>query len=46
MVEPRMAPGVAAQATGGGDVDPLREMVRGFAETLMSADADALCGAA
>lgn len=28
------------------DVDLLREMVRSFAETLMSADADALCGAA
>jgi transposase-like protein len=27
------------------DVDLLREMVRSFAETLMSADADALCGA-
>ena len=27
------------------DVDLLREMVRAFAETLMSADADALCGA-
>jgi transposase-like protein len=27
------------------DVDLLREMVRTFAETLMSADADALCGA-
>lgn len=28
------------------DVDLLREMVRSFAETLMSAEADALCGAA
>ena len=28
------------------DVDLLREMVRAFAETLMSAEADALCGAA
>lgn len=28
------------------DVDLLREMVRAFAETLMSADADAVCGAA
>lgn len=27
------------------DVDLLREMVRSFAETLMSAEADALCGA-
>ncbi len=27
------------------DVDLLREMVRAFAETLMSADADAMCGA-
>jgi putative transposase len=27
------------------DVDLLREMVRAFAETLMSAEADALCGA-
>jgi putative transposase len=27
------------------DVDLLREMVRSFAETLMSADADAMCGA-
>ena len=27
------------------DVDLLREMVRAFAETLMSADADAVCGA-
>ena len=27
------------------DVDLLREMVRAFADTLMSADADALCGA-
>jgi transposase-like protein len=27
------------------DVDLLREMVRTFAETLMSADADAMCGA-
>lgn len=27
------------------DVDLLREMVRTFAETLMSAEADALCGA-
>ena len=27
------------------DVDLLREMVRAFAENLMSADADALCGA-
>lgn len=28
------------------DVDLLREMVRAFAETLMSADADSVCGAA
>ena len=28
------------------DVDLLREMVRAFAENLMSADADAMCGAA
>ena len=28
------------------DVDLLREMVRSFAENLMSADADAMCGAA
>lgn len=28
------------------DVDLLREMVRAFAETLMSAEAEALCGAA
>jgi putative transposase len=27
------------------DIDLLREMVRSFAETLMSADADAVCGA-
>jgi putative transposase len=27
------------------DVDLLREMVRSFAETLMSADADSVCGA-
>jgi transposase-like protein len=27
------------------DVDLLREMARSFAETLMSAEADAMCGA-
>jgi transposase-like protein len=36
---------VAAQAVGGGgEPDLLREMVQTFAETLMGADADDVCG--
>lgn len=47
MVETRMDPlAWLRKQLEEADVDLLREMVRSFAETLMSADADALCGAA
>ena len=46
MVETRMDPlAWLRKQVETADVDLLREMVRSFAETLMSADADALCGA-
>ena len=32
--------------TTGGNGDPVREMLKAFAEKLMSAEADAMCGAA
>ena len=47
MVETRMDPlSWLRKQLETADVDLLREMVRSFAETLMSAEADALCGAA
>lgn len=46
MVEPSMdATSWLRKQLKTADVDLLREMVRTFAETLMSAEADALCGA-
>ncbi len=46
MVETRMDPlSWLRKQLETADVDLLREMVRSFAQTLMSAEADALCGA-
>lgn len=46
MVELRMDPlSWLRKQLESADVDLLREMVRSFAETLMSEEADALCGA-
>ena len=46
MVETRMDPlSWLRKQLETADVDLLREMVRRFAQTLMSAEADALCGA-